>query len=296
MLADLEMFVMVAEKGSFAEAARKLDVVPSTVSKRIAALEDHYGVRLFQRTTRSLSLTAEGRVLFDGGLDLLNRATALEQRLTQQSNEVRGVLSVTTIPAFGQLHLARLLPRFHRRYPDLRVELTLTDRVVDLVEENCDVAIRFGALPDSDMQARKLGENLYFLCASPAYLDEHGRPAHPRDLRARECLTDRAYPPLRTWTFDTPDERVVVEPDGPLQTEDPVARFYATLGDMGVAALPGYVIRDAVQRGALEIVFPEYPLRLGQIWALHTSRTHVPARIRAFLDFAVEELRDEVIL
>lgn len=294
MLEDLAVFVTVAQKGSFAEAARKLDVVPSTVSKRVAALEDHYGVRLFERTTRSIALTLEGRVLYDGGIELLARAEALEQRLIKESTEVAGVLSITTIPAFGQMHLARLLPRFHRRHPDLRVELTLTDRVVDLVEEHCDVAIRFGALPDSDLQARKLGENLYYLCASPDYLAEHGRPGHPSDLDRAVCLTDRAFGPLRTWTFETPEGRVVIEPDGPLQTEDPVARYYATQGGMGIAALPGYVVREAVARGALEVVFPEYPLHIGQIWALHTSRTHVPARIRAFLDFAVEELRDEV--
>ncbi len=290
MLEDLRQFVMVAEKGSFAAAARVLDVVPSTVSKRVASLEEHYGVRLMQRTTRSLSLTEEGRILYDQGRDLLERFRELERRLVHHATEPRGTLSITTIPAFGQLHLARLLPRFHRSYPDLRVELTLTDRVVDMVEERCDVAIRFGALPDSDLQARKLGENLYYLCASPEYLEARGRPAHPRELDAHDCLTDHAYEPLQTWAFDIDGERVVIEPDGPLQTEDPVARYYATLGGMGIAALPRYVIREAVQRGELEILFPKNPLRLGQIWALHLSRDHVPARISVFLDFAVTEL------
>lgn len=290
MLDDLELFVMVSEKGSFAGAARELDIVPSTVSKRVASLEEHYGVRLIQRTTRSLSLTQEGRILYDAARDLLQRFDALERQLVHHALEPTGVLSVTTIPAFGQLHLARLLPRFHRRYPHLRVELALTDRVVDLVEERYDVAIRFGALPDSDMRARRLGENLYYLYASPEYLEAHGRPTHPRELEEHECLTDHAYTPLKTWTFEVDGERVTIVPDGPLQTEDPVARYYATLGGMGIAALPVYVARRAVARGELEVLFEAHPLRLGQIWALHMSREHVPARISVFLDFAVEEL------
>ena len=292
MLDDLEVFVMVSQKGSFAGAARELDIVPSTVSKRIASLEEHYGVRLIQRTTRSLSLTQEGRILYDAARDLLQRVDALERQLVHHATEPTGTLSVTTIPAFGQLHLARLLPRFHRRYPHLRVELTLTDRVVDLVEERCDIAIRFGALPDSDMRARMLGENLYFLYASPEYLERCGRPTHPSELAQHDCLTDHAYPPLKTWTFDVDGERIAIIPEGPLQTQDPVARYYATLGGMGIAALPSYVARGAVRRGELEILFVEHPLRLGQIWALHLSREHVPARISVFLEFAVEELSD----
>lgn len=291
MLADLEVFMMAAEKGSFAAASRELDIVPSTVSKRIAALEDHYGVRLMQRTTRSLSLTQEGRILYDAARDLLQQFDALERRLVQHATEPTGTLSVTTIPAFGQLHLARLLPRFHRRYPHLRVELTLTERVVDLVEEHCDVAIRFGALPDSDLQARKLGDNRYFLCASPTYLEDRGRPSHPRDLVQHDCLTDRSYPPLKTWVFEVDGERVVIDQDGPLQTDDPVARYYATIEGMGIAALPSYVVQGAVSRNELEILFGDHPLELGQIWALHLSREHVPARISVFLDFLVTELR-----
>lgn len=295
MLEDLKVFVVVAQNGSFADAARLLDVVPSTVSKKISALEDHYAVRLFERTTRSMSLTAEGRTLYDGARDLLDQADALQLQLQRQSTEVRGTLSITTIPAFGQLHLARLLPQFHRRYPDLRIDLTLTDRVVDLVEERYDIAIRFGALPDSDLQARRIGENVYVVCASPGYLEQRGGPPRtPADLVPDECLTDRAYAPLRTWAFDTPDGRLVIEPDGPLQTEDPVARYYATLADMGIAALPAYVVGSAVERGELVILFDDMPLRLGSIWALHTSRSHVPARITAFLDFAVEELARHV--
>lgn len=292
MFDDLELFVMVAEKGSFAEAARALDVVPSTVSKKIAALEDHFGVRLIQRTTRSLALTEEGRILYDEARAIALRYADLERRLSRHSQEAVGVLSIATIPAFGQLHLARLLPGFHRRYPEVRVELRLTEAIVDLVEERVDVAIRFGALPDSDLQARRLAENVYYLCAAPDYLDQRGRPAHPAELRADECLTDRAYPPLRTWVLEYEGERVAIEPDGPLQTDDPVSRYYATLGGMGIAALPSYVIREAVRDGRLEVVFQECPLRLGDIWALHVSRAHVPARIQAFLDYAVEELRN----
>ena len=291
MVDDLKLFVQVAQQGSFAAAARQLGVVPSTVSKRIAALEEHFDARLIQRTTRTLSLTAEGRTLLDEARPILARLQRLEERLTRRVEEPVGTLRITTIHAFGQLHLARLLPRFHQRYPEIRVELSLSDRVVDLVEESFDVAIRFGVLPDSSLRARRLGRNLYRLCASPEYLARRGRPSHPRELEGHACLTDQAYPPLRTWVFSLPGgERVEIEPDGPLQTEDPVARYYATLHGMGIAALPAYVAGDAVARGDLEVLFGAHPLDLGYIWALHVSRDRVPRRVEAFLEFTLEEL------
>ncbi|MEZ4433919.1 MAG: LysR family transcriptional regulator [bacterium] len=287
MFDALRIFVAVADRGSFAAASRALAVVPSTISKRITALEEHFGAQLVRRTTRRLALTDEGVLVLEAAREILARHDALAAALGQRIDQPAGTLRITTTPWFGQLVLARLLPAFHRQWPAIDIELILTDRAVDLVAEKIDLAIRFGDLPDSDLRCRRLGANIYRLCASPAYLAEHGRPAHPRALAGHACLTDRSYPPLRTWRLQFEGEAVVIEPRGPLQTDDPVVRHAATLGGMGIAALPAYVIREAVTRGELEVLFEESPLRIGGIWALHAATGRTPARVAAFLDFAV---------
>lgn len=289
MLDALRIFVSVADRGSFAAASRALDVVPSTISKRIAALEEHFRVQLMRRSTRHLALTDEGVLVLEAAREIIARHDALAAQLGHRIDHPAGTLRITTTPWFGQLVIARLLPAFHRRWPEIELELILTDRVVSLVDDNIDLAIRFGELPDSDLRCRRLGANIYRLCASPAYLAEHGRPAHPRALAGHACLTDRSYPPLRMWRFDFEGEAVVIEPRGPLQTDDPVVRHAATLGGMGIAALPTYVIREAVARGELEVLFGGSPLRIGSIWALHASAGRTPARIAAFLEFAMAE-------
>jgi len=295
MLDAFEAFILAVEKGSFAEAARAMGVVPSTISKKVSQLESHYKVALMQRTTRQLALTPEGELVFDEAKEIVGKAHNLEERLRNVIVDPTGVLSITTIPAFGQLHLARLLPLFHRQYPEIRIHLTLTEKVVDFAEDPHDVAIRIGVLPDSDMKARKLGDNTYFLCASPEFLSRAGHPKTLQDLEHFSCMTDLAYPPLRQWIFETPEGRVSISPRGPLQTSDPIARYYATRGGMGIGALPAYMIRDAVKRGDLTVVFPNMPLNVGEIWALHAPREQVPRRIQVFLDFAVQELRATVM-
>lgn len=292
MLDSLEAFVLVAELGSFAEAARALDVVPSTVSKKVVTLEEHYGVALLHRTTRRVSLTAEGKHVLEDAREVVRRYHSIEERLREDQQLTSGKLSIVTFPAFGQLHLSRLLPVFHRQYPDIHIHLTFTENFDSI--RDFDVAIQFGVLPDSDLRARKLGENPYVLCASPEYLERAGTPQRLQDLADHACMTDLNYPPLRRWVFETPQGRVVIDPRGPLQTDDPVSRYHATRGGMGIGALPAYVIREPVRRGDLVVLFPDHPIRLGDIWALHHPYERTPRRIDAFLDFAVSELKAAV--
>lgn len=293
MIDALEAFVLVAELGSFAEAARTLDVVPSTVSKKVSMLEEHYGVALLHRTTRSVALTVQGVQVLEEAREVVRRFHGIGERLNADANTATGTLRLATIPAFGQLHLARLLPVFHRRYPDIHVHLTLTEDIA--AAGAFDVAIDSGALPDSDLRARKLGENNYHLCASPEYLARAGTPMGLEDLARHACMTDSNYPPLRRWVFETTAGRVVIDPRGPLQTDDPVARYHATRGGMGIGALPAYVIREPVKRGDLVVLFPDHPLRLGDFWALYHPHERVPRRIEAFLEFAVHELKAAVV-
>lgn len=288
MLELLEVFIVVADSGSFAEAARLLGVVPSTVSKKISALEDELGVTVFLRTTRSLSITAEGRMLYDEARDVVSRVDAIQERLAAHTDEPRGRVRITTFPDFGQLLLCRYLPEFHERYPEIEFELALTNRSVDIVGESFDVAIRYGVLPDSHLQARILGDYDYFVCASPDYLDRHGRPKTPADLADHACMTDPNTPSIRRWVFDVDGDRVEIEPRGPLQADDPIARYFAAIGGMGITVLPALVARDAVKSGELVLLFEEHPLKLGPIWALHAARETTPARVEVFLEFAAE--------
>jgi DNA-binding transcriptional LysR family regulator len=288
MLDLFEVFIVVADAGSFAEAARLLGVVPSTVSKKISALEERLGVTLFLRTTRSLSITAEGRMLYDEAREVVSRVDAIEEQLAVHADEPRGKVRITTFPDFGQLLLCRYLPEFHAKYPEIDIELSLTNRSVDIVGESFDVAIRYGVLPDSHLQARILGKYDYFVCASPDYLERCGRPETPADLADHACMTDLHTPSIRRWVFDVDGQRVEINPRGPLQADDPIARYFAATGGMGITVLPSLVARDAVKTGELVLLFEENPLHLGPIWALHAARETTPARVEVFLEFAGE--------
>ncbi len=288
MLDLFEVFLHVADRGSFIDAARAMGVVPSTISKKVSALETQLGVTVFQRTTRSLSLTQEGRIVYDEARQILSRVDALEARLATQTAEALGTLKISTFPEFGRLLLGRHLPEFHRRYPRIKTELSISEDIVDLIGDSFDVAIRFGVLPDSELQARILGDYDYYLCVSPRYVAEHGAPTRLEDLSQHVCMTDPTSPLIRTWVFERDGERVEVIPEGPLQADDPITRYFATVEGLGISVLPAVILRDAVKAGQLQLLFPEHPIRFGKMWAIHARRDPVPKRIQLFVDFARE--------
>ncbi len=284
----MKLFVCTVEEGSFAAAGRRLQISASAVSKQVANLEEELGVRLLQRTTRSLSLTAEGELYHEDCRRILDAVDEARERLVELADNPHGTLRVTAPTVFGQTRLGAVVSAYRQAFPDVDVELYLTDSVVDLVYEAYDVAIRVGALDDSSLIARRLSDNAYRLCASPAYLERHGTPTAAGDLREHECLRAVDYEPLRTWRFHTDDGEQAISVTGPLSTNNLAVMRDAVLAGTGLAMLPFYMVDDDLAHGRLVSLFDGQIPPNGGIWALYPSRRLVPYRVEAFLDVLVE--------
>ncbi len=288
MLESFEAFVLAVELGSFAAAAKHLRVDPSTISKKIASLEEHYGVVLMKRTTRRQDLTAAGQIVYTEASNVVRRINHLEARFRIEP-PANNVFTIATSPAFCQLRLTRLLPLFHHLHPEVQFRLVVHED--PFMDESFDVAIWVTGGVEHAPHAQKLGDVRYYLCASPDYLKRNGRPNHPADLSRFACMTDESFAPLKQWVFDQTLPRTVVSPHGPLQTDDASARLFATLEGMGIGALPNCMIAELVRRGELEVLFPNMPLNVGNIWGSTAAHKNSSGRAEAFLNLAMVELR-----
>lgn len=283
---DIEIFLSVAAQGSFADAARVLRLTPSAVSRSIARLEKRLGVTLLRRTTRALALTAEGISYRDRMSVLIADMVAVEGSLGQESQGPRGLLRVNSSPSFGMECLIPVLPGFAERYPAVTVELTLTDSIVDLVEERADVAIRIGPLRDTRLRAKKLGHSRMMLVASPDYLARRGVPERPDDLDAHDCLRFSFRRSVDSWPFRV-GGRVVHKPvEG---------RFFGNSGEVvrqmavagcGIARHGTFHVAADVRAGRLVEVMPDLNPGDGEdIHALYAAEDRAAARVRALLDY-----------
>lgn len=287
MFESFEAFVLAVEHGSFAAAAKHLRVDPSTISKKIASLEEHYGVVLMKRTTRRQDLTAAGQIVYAEASNVVRRINHLEARFRTEP-AANNVFTIATSPAFCHLRLTRLLPLFHRLHPEVLFRLVIHED--PSMGEGYDVAIWVTGGIEHAPHAQKLGDVRYYLCASPDFLKRNGRPKHPAELSRFACMTDETFGPLKQWVFDQANPRTVVSPNGPLQTDDASARLFATLEGMGIGALPNCMIAELVRRGELEVLFPNMPLNVGNIWGSTAAHKNTAGRARAFLDLAMAEL------
>lgn len=284
----LESFVAVVDAGSFSAGARKLELSRALVSKRIAALEQDLGVRLLNRTTRRSSLTGPGAAFYERCARILSELETARAELQSQQREPAGLLKVNGPMSFGTMHLAPAVLRFMTAYPKVRVQLSLTDRFVDLIEEGHDIAIRIGALPDSSLTARRLAPARRFVCASPAYLEAAGAPAHPRDLSGHRCLHYGYLATGTRWRLSGPDgeHSVGVEPYFCANNGETLMR--AALEGAGVALLPTFICGAAMRQGRLVRVMPDYEppeIAINAIWP--TNRL-LSTKVRHFLDFIVD--------
>lgn len=293
-LADVENFLMVAGEGSFAGAAKALRLTPSAVSRSVARLEKRLGVALIRRTTRSLALTREGLAYRDRMRAILSDMFDLENSLSEEAQGPRGLLRINASPSFGVHCLIPVLPRFAELYPAIAVDLTLTDAIVDLVEERADVAIRIGPLRDTRLRAKKLGRSRMVLVASPDYLARRGTPQTPDDLDAHDCLRFSFRRSVDSWPFLI---------DGRLVHRPVEGRFFGNSGEvvreMAVAgcgiARHGrfHVARDLREERLVELL-RDYDAGDGEdIHALYAPEDRAAARIRALLDFLEAEMRVE---
>jgi DNA-binding transcriptional LysR family regulator len=286
---EMETFARVVESGSFSRAARDLHMTPSAVSKMIGRLEDRLGVRLLSRTTRKLSLTEEGRVFYQRITPILAEVEEAEETVSLSTAEARGVLKINASTAFGQYQIVPLIPAMLEKYPSLQVELTMTDSIVNLVEEGYDVSIRIGTLTDSSLIARKLGVAHRVLVASPAYLERHGTPTCPADLKQHQCLKLSIPTSLNKWEFNMDDGPRTVEVSGRFETDNAIALHEAALAGLGLFRASTFVVGDDIKAGRLIPVLQDFELTGDPgIFAVWPHNRNLSAKVRAFVDTLVE--------
>src|SRR5271168_1062750 len=282
--AGLLAFVRTVDAGSFAGAARLIGASPSAVSKSVARLEQRLGVRLLQRSTRTLSPTAEGAAYYEIVAAHL-RAIEEAEDIVQVPGNVRGVLRVTAPSTFGRPLIAAWAGSFLDRYPDIKLELSVTDRRVDLIRESFDVAVRIGELQDTSLIGRSLGVLRYVLAASPGYLDRRGTPRSIDDLKRHACL--RYLRAGRPFPFTFADGTRFV-PEGPFDTDDAQYLIDAALEGAGITRFMRLAIENDLANGRLRIVLPEIPLVTESVHVLHPFGRQLPLRVRVFIDFLVD--------
>src|SRR6266436_7626751 len=251
-LEGLAIFAKVAETRSFAAAAAELKLSKATVSKAVGRVEAKLKTRLFNRTSRRIALTEAGRALSDRASRILAEGEAAEDEALARSSVVRGLVRLAAPISFGVLHLAPLLPEFLATYPEVSVDLHLSDAMVDLIGEGFDAAIRLAVLPDSSLVARRLCEMRRYLVGSPTYLDKHGRPRHPLHLAEHRCIGYSYAMTAETWRFTKDGRPATVRPSGPLRVNNGDAMMPALIAGSGLGILPEFILRDALATRLLE--------------------------------------------
>jgi DNA-binding transcriptional LysR family regulator len=284
--AGLVAFVRTVDAGSFASAARLIGASPSAVSKSVARLEQRLGVRLLQRSTRTLSPTAEGAAYYERVAPHL-RAIEEAEDIIQVPENVWGLLRVTAPTTFGRPLIAAWANSFLDRYPDIKLELSITDRRVDLIRESFDIAVRIGELQDTNLIGRSLGVLHYVLAASPKYLERRGTPRSIDDLKQHACLHYLLAGRPLPFTF-ADGTRVV--PEGPFDTDDAQYLIEAALEGAGITQFMRLAIEDDLAAGRLRIVLPEIPMFTTPVYVLHPFGRQLPLRARLFIDFLVEAI------
>lgn len=287
----MALFVEVARTGSFSVAGRNLTVPTATLSRRIAAMEREFGVRLFDRTTRNVALTEAGRRYFERCGHLVDEARLAQEALRDVATRPSGHVRLSMPVDLGVYLVGPLLPDFARQYPGISFDLDLSPHRVDLVGEHVDMALRIGEIDNDKLIARRLGSIQQALFAAPAYLDLHGRPLQPGDLVEHECLLSRGKPP-NSWQLQSASANMEVAVRGRfILNSVGLKRVLAERG-MGIAALMPWLVRDAVRDGSLEQVLPDWSLPRLPLHALLSSRLQ-PSCVRVFLDFLCARLAVE---
>ncbi len=286
----LQLFIEVMRRGSFAAVARDRNLDPSSVSRAIAGLEEELGIRLLQRTTRQLSPTEAGRAYFERIESLVEEMQQAIDMAADLSGQPKGKLRITSSVSFGHKCIVPLLPNFATLYPDLTVDLLLTDAIVDLFAEKIDVAVRLGALADSTLIAQYLMQTHYSVCASPDYLNRSERLEKPIDIEHHNCLLFPLAGFRSRWIFkDRNGELSEVFVAGHTVISTAISLQHCAIAGMGLALLPNWLINDDIRTGSLINVFPDYEVTARDFstaaWLVYPSRTYIPLKVQVFVDF-----------
>ena len=288
---SLKVFLTVVDEKSFSRAAERLDLSRAVVSKHVKNLEEEVGTRLLERTTRRIALTDSGRTFYERAQRAVSELDEAMLEAGLSTTTPRGKLRVTCSVSFGVLHLSGAISAFLDRYPDIRIELDLSDRFVDLAEEGFDIAVRVAAVLHDALIARKLTTARLIVCASPAYIAEHGTPRSPEDLVRHVCLAYTYSPQRNVWLFKRAGKEftVPIEGRGSANSGDFLRKL--AVDGRGLALLPTFIVGDDLATGRLVQVLDEYDAGELGIYAVYTQRKFLPAKVRALLDFLVEQFR-----
>lgn len=288
--ADMEIFATAIERGSFSAAARVLGLSPSAVSRAISGIEARFGVRLIVRTTRALAMTAEGEAYYHAARRILSDLTEVEQAIGEQAAP-RGRLRVSTTLSYGRRYIVPLLGQFVERYPGIIVDISLTDTVIDLIEERADVAIRIGPLPDSPLIARRLGESDRAVVASPAYLAAHGTPVTPADLHRHRCIGFNFRRRQPWWPFAQGGEKFDLPVTPAIEANNGDTVVQLAMDGVGIARVGRFNVADEIADGRLVEILADYnPGDIEPFHALFLGGSTLPARVRVFIDFLAERI------
>jgi DNA-binding transcriptional LysR family regulator len=289
----MRTFVAVARAGSFTAAGERLGRSTALVSKYVGQLEERLQLRLLERTTRSLRLTEIGSTYLERAEALLEQFDELETALGESHSAPSGKLRVSASLTFGEFYIASMVSKFVCRFPEVSVDLGLTDRFVNLVDEGVDVAIRISEMPDSSMIARRLCPSRIVCCAAPSYLERRGHPEVPKDLRTHDCIIDRNLRNANSWPFVVEGKRVSVKTSGRVSVNGAGAARAVAVEGAGIGLIPSFAIGDDLRAGRLVPLLTEHDALSMSVYAIYPHRQHLAAKTRAFVDFLADSFGPE---
>jgi DNA-binding transcriptional LysR family regulator len=289
-LEGLAIFAKVAECRSFADAATELQLSKATVSKAVSRIESRLGARLIIRSARRFELTDAGRQLVGRAAQILAEGEAAEDVTQAQARSPRGLVRLAAPMSFGTVHVAPLLPEFLATFPEISVDLHLSDAMSDLLGEGHDAAIRIAVQPGASFVVQRLCEMPRYLVASPAYLDKHGRPKHPLHLAQHRCISYSYTMASEVWRFTKGSKSASVRPSGPLRVNNGDAMMPALIAGTGIGMLPDFFLRDALDSGLLERLLPDWSIPLGAVYWVTPPEGPLPKRVEVLGNFLIEKL------
>ncbi|MBB1440045.1 LysR family transcriptional regulator [Shewanella sp. SG41-4] len=289
-LDGLKTVIAVVETGSFTTASERLMISKALVSKYVGEVEDKLGVRLFNRTTRRLALTDAGKTYYERALPLVEEYEELLDSVTGEQSAPKGKLKISVPVTFGEMQLSPVINKFLTTYSDIQVNIQLTDRRIDMLEEGVDVVIRIGGVDDSNMVARQINTYPLILCASPAYLNQHGYPKTPNDITSHSCIVDSNFRIGKQWPLVSPNGTVEsIEVTSRIAANSPRAVMEIAKSGGGIALIPEFIVQDTLAQGLLLEVLPGYTTLEFGLFAIFPHRRYLSKKIRCFIDFMIDE-------
>jgi len=290
-LDGLKTVIAVVETSSFTAASERLGISKALVSKYVGEVEKDLNIRLFNRTTRQLALTEAGRRYYEQAIILLEQFSVMVDNVTDEQTSPRGLLRVSAPVTFGEMKLAPLLTEFSNLYPDLKVELILTNNAIDMLEEAIDVRLRIGGVDDSNMIARHLKTFPLVLSAAPSYIDAFGLPITPQQVTEHQCIIDSNFRIGRQWPLISPKgDAETINVSSSLAANSPQAVREMAIAGGGIAMTPDFIVEDAIENGQLIPVLPDYTTLEFGLFAIYPHRKYIAKKVRCFIDFALEKL------